>query len=193
MRFYGFDAAHYARGFASETELFAWVAAGRFFSGDVFAQRVEKAADKSRQLKRPMYRRFVEVYMPTHCPPTSRVWTREEVLREAVAHFSVQGEYDRKIAVHDAEKAELELWKEIKAVLPATDKALKSATRALRRWVVFSDRRPVFSDRSMLHTEYLRWKDHVGEDNKEDILAWVGLNWHEAKRRDREYDKRCAS
>ncbi|KAH6639072.1 hypothetical protein C7974DRAFT_306127 [Boeremia exigua] len=188
MRFYGLDTDQYAQGFASEMELFDWVASGRFFSPAVFEQRVEKSADKSRQLKRPMYRHFVETYMPTQ-PTAPRNWTREEVLRDAIAYFDTAPEYAHKLAAHRAGEAESQLWDEVKALLPANDKALKSAVRALRRWVVFTERRPAIDRCPVQHTEYLRWSDYVGEANKEEVFAWVVLNWREVKSRDKAYDK----
>lgn len=190
MRFYGLDTEKYRLGFTSETDLFDWVAEGRFFSSEVFKQRVEKSTDKSRQLKRPMYRHFVEDYMPAHDSVGKEIWKRQEVLREAIMHFDVQTEYNRKMAVHNAAEEEARLWLEIKAVLPANDKALKAASRALRRWVVFTNGRPIIDDRPMAFTQqHVRWSDHVGADNKEDVLQWVALNWREVKSRDRNYDK----
>ena len=193
MDFYGFDVDKYNKGFESETELFDWVAAGRFFSQEVFKARVEKADDRSRQAKRPMYRHFVEEYMSNTRYGSGNAWNREDVLREAIRTFDVQQEYNNMMATHNAEEAEKELWKEVKAAIPAKDKALASAVKALKRWVKFSNCRPVIGDRPLPHTEYFKWSEHVDESNKNDVLAWVGRNWQDIKSHDRTYDKKHKS
>lgn len=189
MNFYGLDTDQYDKGFGSETELFDWVASGRYFSAEVFQQRVEKSTDKSRQLKRPMYRRFVEDYMPEQPRASNKVWTRQEILDEAIKRFDVYAEYKYKLSIHDAEEQERKIWQEVKAVLPTNDKAMKSAARALRRWVVFEDRRPLIRDCPILFPQFFKWSHHVGGNNKEDVLSWVALNWREVKSRDKDYDK----
>ncbi|KAJ4993394.1 hypothetical protein SVAN01_00942 [Stagonosporopsis vannaccii] len=189
MYFYGLAPDQYNVGFQSETELFNWVASGRFFSSEVFEQRIERSDDRSRQLKRPMYRHFVEDYMPKQNRASDKVWTRQEVLHEAIKRFDVHAEYKHKIAEHDAEEEERKLWQEVKSILPTNDKALKSAARALRRWVIFENRRPAIRECPILYNQYLRWSDHVGEENKEGVLEWVALNWREVKNRDKNYDK----
>lgn len=187
MRFYGFAIEKHAAGFSSETELFDWVASGRFFSRTVFEQRIEKADDRSRQSKRPMYRRFVEEYMPNTNTDTSKPWSRDQVLREAIRTFDVEQEYAAMIASHEAKTAEEDLWIEIRASIPAKDKALAGAVRALRRWIVFDDGKPRIAEKPFAPEEYLVWSRCVGASDKKDVLAWVGLHWREVKSRDRVY------
>ncbi|KAF2626332.1 hypothetical protein BU25DRAFT_449312 [Macroventuria anomochaeta] len=189
MQFYGFDVEKYKEGFKSETDLFDWVAAGRFFSSETLEHRVEKSADRSRLLKRHMYRHFVEDYMPKTTRIAGNRWTRQEVLRAATKTFDVQKKYDDMMATHNAEEAEKELWLEVKAIIPAKDKALSSAVKPLKRWVRFSNCRPVIGDRPIPHTEYFRWSEHVVQSNKNDVLGWVALNWQAVKSHDRAYEK----
>lgn len=185
MQFYGLDTAKYNIGFESETELFDWVAVGRFFSSDTFEHRVEKADDRSRQAKRPMYRRFVEDYMPGTTRLQGNFWTRQGVLDAAVKTFDLQPEYDTMMAAHYAKETEEQLWKDIKATIPHEGKALASAVRALRRWVVFQDGIPrIAKGPSPLET-YPLWSKHVSKCNEKEVLSWVEKNWQDVKSRDK--------
>ncbi|KAF9691175.1 hypothetical protein EKO04_010576 [Ascochyta lentis] len=185
MQFYGFDVSKYHKGFESETDLFDWVAAGRFFSPEVFERRVERSDDRSRHSKRPMYRHFVDDYMANAHRAKGSVWSREAVLWEAVKTFGVHAEYDTMMDTHWTKVAEEELWKEVKARIPAKDKALASAVRALRRRVTFSNGNPQISNTLIIPERYLVWAEHVSEENKHDVLAWVEKNWREVKSRDK--------
>lgn len=194
MRFYGLDVDKYHQGFNSETELFDWVAAGRFFSREVFEQRIEKADDRTRSTKRPMYRHFVEDYMSK--VPTNnggKIWTRQEVLLEAIETFSVQAQYDEKMAKHNLEEAEKLLWEEVKTTIPAKDKSLKSVIRTLRRWVGFSDGKPLMLEHPILPEQYLTWAEYVDPSNKSDVLKWVERNWQHVKSRDKTRDTLATS
>ncbi|KAJ4332637.1 hypothetical protein N0V95_009618 [Ascochyta clinopodiicola] len=185
MQFYGFDVGKYYKGFESETDLFDWVAAGRFFSPEIFERRVERSDDRSRHSKRPMYRHFVDDYMPKTNRDSGDTWSREDVLREAINTFGVRAEYDAMMATHRTKVAEEELWKEIKATIPAKDKALAAAVRALRRRVVFDSGKPQTADTPTPPEEYIIWVEHVSKGNKQDVLTWVEKNWREVKSRDK--------
>ncbi|UPX19643.1 uncharacterized protein EKO05_0009899 [Ascochyta rabiei] len=185
MQFYGFDVDKYHKGFEDETDLFDWVAAGRFFSSEIFERRVERSDDRSRHSKRPMYRHFVDDYMPKTHRGTGNAWSRESVLCEAIKTFGVHAEYDAMMTVHLTKVAEEELWKEVKAVIPAQDKALAAAVRALRRRVVFSNGKPRIADTPTLPGDYIVWAEHVSESSKNDVLMWVEKNWREVKSRDK--------
>ncbi|KAF3045993.1 hypothetical protein E8E12_010002 [Didymella heteroderae] len=187
MRFYGLDSEKYNKGFSSEAELFDWVAAGRFFSREVFDRRIEKADDRARQLKRPLYRHFVEDYMPTILTDSNKIWTRLEVLHEALETFNVRAEYDKKMAKHTLEQAEKKLWEEVKTRINASEKGVKTAVRALRRWVGFRLGEPVVLEQPLLPQQYLSWATHVGQDNKQDVLDWVERSWRDVKSRDKAY------
>jgi hypothetical protein len=186
LEFYGFDVPKYEEGFKSETEIFDWVAGGRFFSPWVFKQTVEKADDRSRRRKRPMYRRFVDEYMPGR-PETSEIfWTRQEVLNAALKKFDVQEEYDEKISIHRNEQAEDNLWKDIKAIIPLSDIPHKTAIKALRRFVTFNPQhQPIFVQHPIPSEHQPRWSNFVNESTRTDLLEWVQQNWKEANDRER--------
>ncbi|KAJ4411502.1 hypothetical protein N0V91_001286 [Didymella pomorum] len=187
LLFYGLDISKYNAGFGSEIELFDWVASGRFFSREVFERRIEKADDRTRQLKRPLYRHFVEDYMPTvsHSSSSKKIWTRAEVLHEALQTFDVEPEFDRKIAKHDLDQAEKRVWGEVKTRIVASDKSRKTAVRALKRWVGFDDGSPVVLQHPLQPQQHLNWAAHVGPDNRQDVLGWVERNWQDVKSRDK--------
>ena len=185
MQFYGFDTEKYGKGFESETEVFDWVAAGRFFSSEIFDRRVEKSNDRIRQTKRPMYRRFVEEYMPKTHRDAGNLWTRQKVLDEAIKMFNVQAEYDVLMDGHYAKGAEEELWRKIKTMIPHGGKTLSSVVRALRRWVIFHDGVPMISKGPCEAEGYLLWSKCISQTNKREVLQWVKENWQVVRSRDK--------
>ncbi|KAL6706321.1 hypothetical protein ACN47E_005611 [Coniothyrium glycines] len=182
MRFYGLDVEKYWGGFEDEKALFAWATSGRFFSPSMFESRVEKSNDRSRQAKRPMYRRFVEEYMPTHGDmDTSKViWSREEALQEALRVFGKQAEYDAMMAEHVQKEAEEALWKEIRDVLPVQGNSLGLALKGLRRWVVFLEGVPHVAAEADLDSTPTWCVASLGMSRQE-LLQWVRQHWEEAK------------
>ncbi|KNG47784.1 hypothetical protein TW65_05523 [Stemphylium lycopersici] len=181
MEFYGLDIDRYQAGFADETELFDWASSGRFFSCTAFENRVEKHNDRARQAKRPMYQRFVEGYMLLHPDKgAGNVWTRQQVLHEAITVFNKQAQYDAMIQEHRIKIAEEELWKEIKMAVPVQSNSLALILKGLRRWVVFEDGRPCIASEPILE-EPLIWAKSVSGENKPMVLAWVQDNWQKVK------------
>lgn len=181
MSFYGLDAAKHRAGFTNEEDLFDWASGGRFFSQETFESRTEKHNDRARQMKRPMYRRFVEEYMPSHPDKgTCKVWTRQEVLCEVIDVFEKQADYDIMMEEHRLKTAEEELWKEIKAAVPVQSNSLALILKGLRRWVAFEDGRPLITSEPNLG-EPLVWSKSVSADTKDAVLAWVHDNWQRVK------------
>ena len=180
MEFYGLDAPKYWSGFRDEEDVFQWVSKGRLFAGEVFDARVEKSNDRSRQNKRPMYRRFVEEYMPAH-PETgkSKHWTREEVLDEALNTFGKHEQYQAMLAEHNMKEAEEGLWENIRQLLPVTGNSLGVALKGLKRWVDFDDGRPYITAQPLENT--LIWKTIVPPDSTTEVLDWIKHNWQEIK------------
>ncbi|KAF1848076.1 uncharacterized protein K460DRAFT_414693 [Cucurbitaria berberidis CBS 394.84] len=181
MEFYGFDVSKYWAGFTDEKDLFDWASSGRFFSHDIFESRVEKSNDRSRQTKRPMYRRFVEQYMATHPDQgNNNAWTRQQVLHEALTYFNKHSEYDAMMEEHRSKEAEEQLWKDIRAILPVEGNSLALTLKGLRRWVVFQNGEPQITSEPNLE-EYQWWVKHISEEDKGKIIAWVKGNWEEVK------------
>lgn len=182
MKFYGLDADKYWTGFMDEEDIFKWAISGRFFSLEVFDSRVPTSNDKSRLIKRPMYRRFVEEFMLglPNKRMTSRVWTRAEMLEEALRIFDKQTEYDMMIAEHHQKEAEEHLWKEVKGVLPVSGNSLALALKSLRRWVIFDEGRPRLAPQPILD-ERVGWAISMAATSRPELLEWVKQHWKEAK------------
>lgn len=182
MDFYGFDKVKYWAGFEDEADLFDWVSKGRLFSWELFDSRIEKANDRSRQSKRPMYRRFVEEYMPTHSDKGAwNQWTRKEVLDEALTVFNKRSEYDEMMEEHNLKEADECLWKDIRDILPAQGSTSTRITlQGLRRWVMFENGKPQITSEPMLD-ENVTWAKVVMPENRDDVLDWVKENWAEVK------------
>ena len=186
IEFYKFDVPKYEEGFQNETEIFNWVAGGRFFSPWVYKQAVEKVADRARRRKRFMYRHFVDEFMPQRRETSGKIWTRQEVLHEALRKFDVQDEYNAKMLTHRNEQAEENLWKDIKALIPLSDISQRTAIKALRRFVAFdSQHEPYLVHHPLALDNQPRWSNFVTEDTRADLLEWVKLNWKEANDRER--------
>lgn len=182
LAFYGFDANKYWAGFQDEKELFEWVSKGRFFNREVFDKREEKSDDRKRQKKRHMYNRFVLDFMSAHpeAGTQNQVWTREQVLEEALNMFGKRSEYEAMMEEHEIHEKNLAIWQRIKETLtPLMGKSSLSTTlTGLRRWVVFEDGQPVITVLPML-TDGPVWGKEV--TNEDEILAWVSKNWGEVR------------
>lgn len=181
IAFYGMDTAAYWAGFKDETKLFDWATSGRFFYPKKQEGLVQTSNDRSRFQKRPMYKRFVDDYMPTHPDRgAANDWTRKQVLEEAIKTFDKQNEYDALIAEHEFKHAEESLWVEVKTVIPGTTN-LKDTLKALRRWVIFENGEPRIATIPILDDKTV-WTKHMAPDSKVKLLAWVEGNWEEAKK-----------
>lgn len=180
MDFLGLDVAKHKAGFKNETEVFDWTTGGRFFSPSIFAERIEKSNDRSRQAKRPMYRHFVETYMPAHLDCSSKVWSREEVLHEALDHFEKHEEFEIMMDEHRTKEAEEQFWKEVCEVLPVDGNSLNTVLRSLKRWVAFQDGEPHIVTEAILEGA-APWTKCVAPDKKQDILSWIEEHWREVK------------
>jgi hypothetical protein len=183
MSFYGLDTAQYHTGFATENALFDWATSGRFFDAAVFAVRMDKSNDRQRYAKRPMYRRFVDEYMPAHQDKgVPSPWTRELVLREALDAFGKHDEYDALMAEHCLKEADEQLWSRVRAALPCAGNSLALTMKGLRRWVVFCEGVPRIADEPSLAEEYPVWASHVTAETHDEVLRWVEVHWEEIKK-----------
>lgn len=182
MKFFGLDTSKYRAGFTNEIDLFDWVTNGRFFAFAIFECRSEKSSDRSRHAKRPMYARFVDEYMPANTDKNdSYIWTRQEVLEEALKTFDKRAEYDEMIADNHSRKGELALWSEIRTVLPIESKSSQDyALKGLRRWTIFQDGRPNIATEINLDGTAI-WTKLMAPGTRACLLAWVLEHWEEAK------------
>ncbi|KAF2651262.1 hypothetical protein K491DRAFT_637728 [Lophiostoma macrostomum CBS 122681] len=185
MKFYGFDIAKYRRGFQDEHELFDWVCEGRFFSRYNFENREEKSNDRSRQKKRPLYRKFVETYMRAHPEAgADNPWTRDEVLHDALKTFGKQCEYRGMMEEHQLLEKDKMLWQAIREALPVEGNPLATVLKGLRRWVRFSDGQPYIVP-DALRTDPPIWASAVKDEAL--VLGWIRQHWEDVKAREKAY------
>ncbi|KAF2746139.1 hypothetical protein M011DRAFT_405197 [Sporormia fimetaria CBS 119925] len=179
LQFFGLDAPKYFAGFESEEDLFRWVSQGRFFSKREFENRRENGNDRARQRKRGMYRGFIEEFVPSLEEPSTpgRIWTREQVLQEALSTFDKQNEYQSMVRWHEIRERDIAIWARVREILPASN-SLNATLRSLRRWVIFSDGKPSIAPDAMLDNHPVWGEVVVDED---DVLSWVWQNWQEVK------------
>jgi hypothetical protein len=180
LDFYGLDTQKYSAGFENESDLFDWVSRGRFFNRQIFERREEKANDRSRQKKRIMYSRFVEEYMPSHpeAGVQTKMWTRQEVLEEALNTFDKRDKYEVMMEEHRLYEKNIAIWEKVKETIPLDGNSLGVALKGMRRWVDFTDGNPYITSKPMID-EQPAWARLV--TNEEGTLAWVKENWPEVK------------
>ncbi|KAF2269578.1 hypothetical protein CC78DRAFT_529314 [Lojkania enalia] len=180
IAFYGLDVFKYKCGFETEDELFDWISQGQFFSRTMFRERTEKANDRQRLRKRPMYGRFIEEYMPAHpeAGTDGREWTREEVLGKALDTFQKHEQYHAMIKEHEIRENEMDLWRRIKEHLPLEGKSLGFALKGLKRWVDFKDGQPYILSEPILE-DHIIWSRVTS--NEDQLMAWITLNYAQVK------------
>ncbi|KAF2727698.1 hypothetical protein EJ04DRAFT_478610 [Polyplosphaeria fusca] len=186
LEFYGLDSKKYFEGFSTLEQLFQWVSRGRFFSKNIFEGRTEKANDRSRMRKRVMYSRFINDFMPSlsEPEPSRKKWTRQEVLQEALDHFSRHEEYDRMINKHNAGVKEGALWKRIREVIPLSGSSLDRTVKGLKRWVAFSsDGAPSISEKP-LGTDR-NWIELVPDEGMDRLMQWIEEHYETARATER--------
>lgn len=156
LDFLGFDAAaaSWEEPFASVRDLFEYVASCRWFwvapdapgdEGEAHKKKL-KANDRRRMKFRPIFRAWVEEFLPkcraegrylVEDPPEAKERTRRLVREEALARFGVRAEYDGRLHAWRAERQRDEIRRSaIKAGVPTEglDPAYRSClVRALRR------------------------------------------------------------
>ncbi|OMP85272.1 hypothetical protein BK809_0003942 [Diplodia seriata] len=194
LAFFGLDAARYsAADFACEADVFAWVAAGRFFNRDAVVPRAaggekqqrpesENHNDRARRAKRGMYRRFVEDWVPAH-PDVGAdcAWSRERVLEEALEAFGKREEHDERLAAQRLVWREDALWRAIKETVPRKGDSLAGVIRGLKRWVSVEEGTLTLSEEPLEMEGKKPWLERMGEQGEEKILRWVEEHWAEAQ------------
>lgn len=192
MKFLGLDEEAYARGFDSVEEIFQWICAGRFFTRELLDQRRENSNDRARHRKRPMFRRFLEEWVPANPDAglNKPVWTREQVMEEALKTFGKREEYRAMVEEKIAKDKEDALWAKIKALLPLENEQLGEAMRGLRRFLRVEDGQPVVCtswDNEIADRQPLL--PGLNEESEKRLLEWIRGHWEELKKMERERAK----
>lgn len=180
ITFFGLNLHKYLKGFQDEDDILHWVVSGRFFNRTLFDARVEKANDRQRQAKRPMYARFIERFMPAYPDNgTTPVWTRQSVLEEALKYFEKKYEYQTMIAQHQLLEKDKALWKRIKESLPLEgNKDLGLTLKGLKKWVDFVNGQPCIAVFPVIEYPPV-WARAVKDEDK--LLHWVSEHWEQVR------------
>ncbi|KAF1814034.1 hypothetical protein P152DRAFT_501871 [Eremomyces bilateralis CBS 781.70] len=177
-------------GAGSCTEMFDQVVASPFFGAGV----VEWAAtpredgtrsDRQRHAKRPMYRQFMEEYIPANLSKFSSKagYSREEVRERAVRWFGKEAELATMLGEWAVEEAEKAWWADVVGVFPGEMSVEKRrrVVRGLKRWVEVGGGEAVV--RREARALEGRWVDGMGVGRegwggrREGVLEWVKGNW----------------
>ncbi|EAT77161.2 hypothetical protein SNOG_15496 [Parastagonospora nodorum SN15] len=172
MKFYGLDTVKYWAGFRDETELFDWSS-----SVELKKATIDRGKQRDRCTDASL-----RMYMPAHAEKNaSTIWTRQEVLEEAIKYFSKQTKYNQKIAEHMSRQNELTLWGQIRTVLPIASKSSQDfALKSLRRWVFFQNGQPRIATEANLDDPAI-WTNLMAPGSLASLLTWVTDHWEEAK------------
>jgi len=112
LEFLGLDVERYWRPFESVDELCMYATSMRFFRRKTYIRDVLKANDRKRMGQRPLYRRFVDEWLPQRPglgeEGVDETVTRESVLEEALERYGARKVYEEMARVWREERAELE-------------------------------------------------------------------------------------
>ena len=181
MQFLGLDAVQYGTGFSTENEIFAWIASGRFFSGDKCQQR-QNSNDRQRLRKRPQFRRFVDEWVPKN----QEIWgkkevpSRSQVLEEALKLFKLEDIYEERLQCWREARAEKEIMASIASAIPLDNsEKLNLAMRGMKRWVLSpaGGGLGVRSEAVMESRNQCRFSAVAAEIGEAEVLLWVRNNW----------------
>ncbi|EFW19579.1 hypothetical protein D8B26_007788 [Coccidioides posadasii str. Silveira] len=203
LDFVGLDVERYQRGFKTLDELYGWCASAKYFHRDAHSSGLETSNDRQRKRKRPMYRNFVDEWIPRN----AELWqdkkpaSREDVVQQALLRFGKQAEYKERVTAWRYKREEEELWSEVGCVIAEECSTnVNIVLRGLKRWVRFTngdgDGRSANDEpvRLVLRTEaemdpdrQPRWASQISHElgdnplSKAELLEWVRKHWQEVK------------
>ena len=111
LEFLGLDVESYWKPFATVEELFLYAASMRLFKRERYVREILKANDRKRIAQRPLYRLFVDEWLPKRADLGSEgrelIATRQTVMDEALERYGKRREYEEMLQVWCEERAEL--------------------------------------------------------------------------------------
>lgn len=189
MSFLRLDKEKWQAGFESQEDLFTWCCTGRFFAAKSFEGDVENHNDRQRYRKRNMFSEFANNWLPKHqdlcLGSNDRAAIRQVALKEAIAYFDKETEFERKLQDWQQEEAEKAFWERVNTTVPRTGDNMRLARRALKRWVIFSGLDPILSEEVELDAEKQPlWtaKIAAAADGGASIYEWIEKHWEVAYR-----------
>ena len=185
LAFMGLDTAQYEAGFQSENEMFEWIAAGRFFNGRHYDQRVN-SNDRQRARKRLQFRRFVEEWVPhnQHLWATKEIPDRAQVLKEALECFNAKRPYEKLMAWWLTLKEEERMMDQISTAIRSqnpTSQKMKHALHSLKRWVRQSPNGEleVRSEATLDPDHQISFSAAAAKTSTPAVLEWISSNWED--------------
>ena len=143
LEFLGLDRERYWRPFETVDELYRYATGMRLFRRDTYIREILKANDRKRMIQRPLYRDFVDEWLPKRpqlgigvdWSPTLRL----NVLEEALDVYGKRNEYHEKLETWRKTMSELQIKKEasdlrragIKEEIEYADAWICTSTRSL--------------------------------------------------------------
>ena len=116
LKFLGLDGERYWRSFETLEEMYGYVKGMRFFRRDSYIRETLKPNDRKRVKQRPMYRKFVEEWLPRQPEGLVREWNedmRVEALEEALRVFDKYAEKEKMTQDWRRERTQLRMKQDI--------------------------------------------------------------------------------
>ena len=111
LDFLGLDAESYWKPFATVKELYLYAARMRLFKRERYVREILKANDRKRMAQRPLYRQFVDEWLPKRADLGSAgrecTATRQSVMDEVLERYGKRKEYEEVLQIWCKERAEL--------------------------------------------------------------------------------------
>ncbi|KAF2140331.1 uncharacterized protein K452DRAFT_253107 [Aplosporella prunicola CBS 121167] len=197
MKFLGLNPSLFHSGFDSEAEIYRWIASGRFFNRNALETHghhppEENSNDRTRRMKRGMYRRFVEGWMMDNPHAGSDChWDRDSVLLEAIKNFAREEEYQTKLRKYQDVAREEALWAKIKMTIPRKNDSLRLVVRGLKRWIEVKNGRPIVRNKALPGKEFQPWSSKIDERSQLGLLDWIRDNWVIVQTKEKGFIKRA--
>ena len=143
LEFLGLDGERYWRPFETIDELYGYATGMRLFRRDTYIREILKANDRKRMVQRPLYRDFVDEWLPKRPQLGIGVeWSsslRLNMLEEALDVYGKRNEYHERLETWRKNVAELQTKKEasdlrragIKEEIEYADAWIETSTRSL--------------------------------------------------------------
>ena len=111
LQFLGLSVDRYWQPFETSEQMFCYATGMRFFRRDTYIRETLKANDRKRMTQRPMYRKFVDEWLPAQ-PDVGKAeeWSpvlRKGVLEEALDVYKKGKEYEERLEAWKVERREL--------------------------------------------------------------------------------------
>ena len=188
LQFMRLDVKQYWSPFASQEALFDYCASCRFFDPKRYVKSLElKSNDRLRSKKRPVFRAWLEEYLPAlrekgHKGGAMADVSWEQVLAEADKAFGVGAEYREKRSKALRIMGIHKLWADIRRDLPVEGFRIGVIMRGVKREVCGN-----IDDMDV--SEMTHVQGGFVEGRFDDIAQWVSEDWEAIEERQTQFEK----